>query len=55
MDDLDKTISYRLSGGLGTLYGKGNGKIVIVSYTTLNHTLKIGKVPTTAVGNTRSN
>ena len=43
------------TGWLGTLNGKGNGKTVLVSYTSLNHASKSGKVPTTAVGNTRLN
>ena len=35
--------------------GKGNRKTSLVSFTTLNHTSKSGKVPTSAVGNTRLN
>ena len=38
-----------------SLSDKGNGKTVIVSYTTLNHVSKSGKVSTTVVGNTWSN
>ena len=43
------------TGGLGTPNGKGNGKTVLASYNTLNHTSKNWKVPTTAVDNARSN
>ena len=38
-----------------TTSGKGNGKTILLSYTTLNHASKNGKGPTTVVGNTRSN
>ena len=38
-------------GGLETPSDKGNGKTVLVSDTILYHTLKSGKVPSTAVGN----
>ena len=42
-------------GGIETPSDKGNGKTVLVSYTTLKQTSKSGKVLKTAVGNTRSN
>ena len=45
----------QLSGGLGTLNGKGNGKTALVSYTLLKHASKNGKVHTTAVDITRLN
>ena len=32
---------------------KGSGKIVIANYTTSNHSMKSGRVPTIAVGNMR--
>ena len=35
--------------------GKGNGKTILASYSTLNHSSQNGKVPITVVGNTRSN
>ena len=38
---------------LETQSGKGNGKTILASYATLNHTSKNGKVPTTAVGTMR--
>ena len=41
--------------GLETPSSKGNGKRILVSYTTLYHTLKNGKVVTTVVGNMNSN
>ena len=34
---------------------QGEWETILVSYFTLNHTSKNEKVPTTAVGNTRSN
>ena len=40
---------------LETPRGKGNGKTILESYTTLNPVSKNGKVPTTVVDNTRSN
>ena len=42
-------------GRLETPREKGNEKTILVSYTTLNHASKNGKVPTTAVGTTKSN
>ena len=39
--------------GLETPSDKGNGKAVLVNYTTLNHALKSGKVPTIVVDNMR--
>ena len=48
---LPYTDYYLPSGGLGTPKGKGYWKIVVASYTKLNHTSKNGKVLTTAVGN----
>ena len=38
-----------------TSSGKGNDKTLLVSYTTLKHVSKNGKVPTIVVGNTKSN
>ena len=38
-----------------SLSGKGNGKTILVSYTALNQASKNGKVPTTAIGNAKSN
>ena len=40
---------------LETPRGKGNGKTILESYTTLNPASKNGKVPTTVVGKMRSN
>ena len=55
MTRLPDTDYYRSSGGLNTPIGKNYGKTVLPSYTTLNHASKSGKVPTTAVGNRKSN
>ena len=48
---LPHTDYFRSLGGLKTSSGKGNGKTVLLSYTTLNHALKNGKVSTTAIVN----
>ena len=40
-------------GGLEIPSGKGSGKKAIANYTTLNHALKSGKVPTIVVDNMR--
>ena len=47
--DCNKTTSYR------ELDGKGSGKKILVSCTTLNHALKNWKLSTITVGNTSSN
>ena len=55
LNEMEQQTTIWPSGGLGTPNGKENGKTAVVSYTTLNHALKNGKVHTIAVGNTKLN